>query len=111
MTNNQSSLIDNQLKGFMQDTLHEIRDTDLRPSTSVENLLQISPFLPNKPNFRKAEIDASSVFTKDYENLWLFKSLKNKPNSNPNKANLRLIQIHSKPKQSQFKPNSFKGQN
>jgi len=39
--------------------------------------------MQNKPNFQEVEIDANSVFTKDYENLWLYKSLKNKANSNP----------------------------
>ena len=66
--NNQSSLIDNQLE---------------MPSTPVENIRQIRPFLSNKPNFKYTKINVSSVFTQDYENLWLYKSLKNKPNSKP----------------------------
>ena len=82
--------------------------------------------MQNKPNFLKAEIDTSSVFTKDYENLWLYKSLKNKPNSKPiqsqNKPNCRKPKNEHKKcynnelqrfcpacrakKQSQNKPNS-----
>ncbi len=77
----------------------------LRPSTSVENALQISAFMTNKANFPKAEIDGNSVFTKDYGYLWLYKSLKNKPNSNPIKANTKPIQNKSKPIQRQYKAN------
>jgi len=74
------------------------------PSTSVENSLQISSFMQNKANFRKVKTYASSVRTKDYENLWLYKSLKNKPNSNPIKANTKPIQTQLKQKQTQTKP-------
>jgi len=38
---------------------------------------------PNKPNFRKGEIDAKCVFTKDYRKNDDFLVRINKPNSNP----------------------------
>jgi hypothetical protein len=57
--------------------------------TLVENALQISPFLTNKANFPDAQMNVNKVLTKDYENEPLFKRGKNKPNSNPNKANFK----------------------
>jgi len=81
ITNNQSSLIDNHLARHL--------------FTRVENTLQISPFMPNKPNFWKVEIDASSVFTNDYKILWLYKSLKNKANQTQFKPNWSEAQVLS----------------
>ena len=57
------------------------------PSTTVENALQISSFLTNKPNFRKVQMNVSYVIIKVYENKTLGERGKNKANSNPNKAN------------------------
>jgi len=104
ITNNQSSLIDNQSK---------------RPSTTVEIALQIHSILTNKPNFMR--------FSPENDDL-----TKNKPNSNQfveraklmqsvylqrimkiyanmgkkNKANSKPISMHitlkTKPKQTQF---------
>jgi hypothetical protein len=38
-----------------QNTKYASRDTNLSPSTRVENVLQISPFLTNKPNFSQLQ--------------------------------------------------------
>jgi len=54
--------------------------------------------MQNKPNLPEGKIDAKCVFTKDYENKWQRRLVKNKPNSNP-------IQTQSNPIQTQFKPN------
>ncbi|MGB2806839.1 MAG: hypothetical protein WBC22_03810 [Sedimentisphaerales bacterium] len=59
--------------------------------TVVMSALQIHPFLTNKPNFRKSQVNVNKVLTKDYEQLDTWWSGKNKPNSNPI--------------QTQFKPN------
>ena len=50
------------------------------PSTSVENPLQIDPFMQNKPNFQIREMNASSINTRAYENKIAFRPRKNKPN-------------------------------
>jgi hypothetical protein len=73
-------------------------------STTVENSLQISHFIQNKPNFRNAQINVTSFYTVDYENKTLSRRSKNKPNSNPIKANSKPIKANIKPKQSQYKP-------
>jgi len=62
ITNNHSSLIDNQSK---------------RPSTTVEIALQISPFMQNKPNFMRFSPENDDL-TKNKPNL-----SQNKPNSKP----------------------------
>jgi hypothetical protein len=62
-------------------------------STTVENPLQISPFLTNKPNFRKVKLSVNNVLTKDYAKWTLGQRGKNKPNSNPNKPNLRKAKM------------------
>ena len=73
-------------------------------STTVENSLQISPFMQNKPNVKYAKININSYMTSKYEKMdnWLFRQ--NKANSNPIKAKTNTIQ-------SQFKANFSKGQN
>jgi hypothetical protein len=88
--NNQSSIIDNQLE---------------MPSTSVEKPLQISPFSTNKANVKIDKMNLSLILLKGYEDLRLiFGSIgaKNKPNSNPIKANFGPISRVAKPN----KPNS-----
>ena len=41
----------------------------------------------NKPNFRKAKMNVTSILTKDYENERLCRYGENKPNSKPIKPN------------------------
>ena len=94
------------------------------PSTTVENPLQIDPFMQNKPNVKYAQINVSSFITSKYvkvDNWW---NQKNKPNSNPNKPNCRKgknwckacihkglwreMRLRAMKKQSQNKPNFLK---
>ncbi len=65
-------------------TLHASRNC---PSTSVENPLQINPFMQNKPNVKDAQINVNSYIKSIYEKLDTWLSGKNKPNSNPIKPN------------------------
>ncbi len=81
-----------------------------RPSTTVEDSLQISPFLTNKANFRKSQMNVSPVITREYKNNSNWTLGENKPNSNPIKANqtqLKPIKPNSKPKQTQTNPISL----
>jgi len=64
------------------------------PSTTVEDSLQIGPFMQNKPNFQKAKMNVSIYYTKVYKNETASGSGKNKPNSNPNKPNLRKAKMN-----------------
>ncbi len=66
----------------------------LRPSTSVENALQISSFMQNKPNFQKAQINVNIYYIKEYQNFIPLAGQKNKPNSNPNKPNFQKAQMN-----------------
>ncbi len=50
--------------------------------------------MQNKPNFQKNQMNANLYNTKDYENKWLRKARKNKPNSNPNKPNLQKAKMN-----------------
>jgi len=61
--------------------------------TFVGRPLQISSFLTNKANFRKAQMNITKVLTRDYENKTLGERGKNKANSKPNKANFRKAQM------------------
>jgi hypothetical protein len=45
-------------------------------------------FMQNKPNLLDAQMNVSSVLTKDYENIPLRRRGQNKPNTNPIKPNL-----------------------
>ena len=74
----------------------------LLPSTSVENPLQIRPFMQNKANFRKSQMNVNKVLTRDYEKKTLGERGKNKPNTNPIQTQYKA---NSKPIQTQYKPN------
>ena len=51
-------------------------------------------FMQNKPNFVRRRRIANSVYTMDYENKWPWRVRKNKPNSNPIKANLKRAKMN-----------------
>ncbi len=51
-------------------------------------------FMQNKPNFRKAQMNVSSILTTDYENIANWTLGENKPNSNPIKPNFRKAQMN-----------------
>ena len=71
--------------------------------TDVMQSLQISPFLTNKANFQKSQMNVTDLLTINYEKMDTWSSGKNKANSNP-------IQSQYKPKtnpiQSQYKANT-----
>jgi len=48
--------------------------------------------MQNKPNFRKSQMNVSTVITKEYENIANWTLGENKPNSKPIKANTKPIQ-------------------
>jgi len=90
ITNNHSSIIDNQLK---------------RPSTTVEIALQIHSILTNKPNLRNDKMDINAFETMSYVNLGAWRVGKTKPIQTQFKANLsqfKPIKPKTNPKQSQF---------
>ncbi len=51
-------------------------------------------FMQNKPNLVRRRRIAYSVYTTDYENKWPWRVRKNKPNSNPIKANFQKAQMN-----------------
>ncbi len=68
-----------------------------RPSTLVENPLQINLFMQNKPNLvrrRRIANDVNPYNTTDYERKRDWTLGENKPNSNPNKANLKKAKMN-----------------
>ena len=87
-----------------RDTLHDSRDTNIA-FTTVERALQIRPFMQNKANFRKSQMNVNKVLTKDYEQIDTWSIGKNKANSKPIqtqfKANTNPIQTQFKAKQTQ----------
>ena len=86
----------------LYEVLHAIRCTqyaiqatsDEFAFTTVENALQIDPFMQNKPNFPDDQMNVNKVLTKTYENNPCSGLLENKPNSNPNKANFRKAKMN-----------------
>ena len=61
-------------------------------------------FLQNKPNYRKAKMNANSFYTVDYENIANCKLCENKANTNPIKPNTKPIKANKMPKQTQSNP-------
>ncbi len=68
-----------------RDMRYAIRNTQYEhlPSTFVENPLQIGPFMQNKPNFPKSQMNVNTYNTKNYENKRNWTIGQSKPNSNP----------------------------
>jgi len=78
-------------------------------STDAERSLQIAPFLTNKANFRKSQMNIKPVITREYDKMDTWSSGKNKAKTKPiqsqNKPNAKPIQsqykANTKPKQTQ----------
>ncbi len=66
----------------------------LLPSTTVENPLQIRPFMQNKAKFRKSQMNVNKVLTKDYEKKTLGERGKKQSQTNPNKANFKKAEMN-----------------
>ena len=74
-----------------------VSDFDIRISdfaglgifTTVESALQIRPFMQNKANFRKSQMNVNKVLTKDYENKSNWAICENKPNTKPKQTQSR----------------------
>ena len=79
-------------------TLYELPATsDKRPATSDKSM-------QNKPNFRKAQMNLTSLITANYENNRLRGRRENKPNSNPIQTQFIPAQPVAKPEQTQSNP-------
>jgi len=82
---------------------NEIRSTN----SYVRNY---KPFLTNKANFRKSQMNVSDLLIREYEQMDTWSSGKNKPNTKPiqsqYKANTKPIQSQYKPKTNPNKANS-----
>jgi len=72
-------------------------------STLVESALQIRPFLTNKANFPKSQMNVSTFITMNYEQRTMNDEIKNKANSNPIQSQFKP---NTNPKQTQYEPNS-----
>ncbi len=62
--------------------------------TFVVSPLQIRPFMQNKANFRKSQMNVNKVLTKDYEKRTLGERGKKQSQTNPNKANLKKAKMN-----------------
>ena len=60
--------------------------------------------MQNKPNFHNTKIIVNIFMTSTYENMSHWVNRKNKPNSNPIKANSKPIKPKTNPIQTQSKP-------
>ena len=70
--------------------------------TTVKRSLQINLFMQNKPNFRKSQMNVTSLITADYDKRTLGRRGKNEPKTNPIKANKMPKRTQYKAKQTQF---------
>jgi hypothetical protein len=57
-------------------------------------LYKSAHFMQNKPNLLDAQMNVSSILTKDYENKYNWTLGQNKPNSNPIKSNFRKAKMN-----------------
>jgi len=88
----QATNIDNQTLVHFRHFRHFSSLLTILPSTTVVRALQIHPFLTNKANFRKSQMNISKVIVAAYEIMDTWWNRKNKANS--------------KPIQTQYKPNT-----
>ena len=85
----------------------ELRNSDFASpgiSTTVESALQIHPFLTNKANFQKSQMNVTNTITRNYVKRTLGERGKNKANSNPIQTQSKPIKANKMPKQTQNKP-------
>ena len=68
-------------------------------STLVERALQIHPFLTNKANFQKSQMNLTNLLTKDYGKIDTWSIRKNEPKTNPKRTQFKA---NSNPKQTQY---------
>ena len=66
-----------------------------RPSTSVENSLQIKPFYAKQTQFPKSQMIVNTYNTTDYKNKSNWTLGENKPNSNPIKPNFKKAKMNA----------------
>jgi hypothetical protein len=59
--------------------------------------------MQNKANFRKSQVNITSLITVDYENIANWKLGENKANTKPIKANTKPVKANKMPKQTQYK--------
>ena len=71
-------------------------------STLVVRALQIHPFLTNKANFQKSQINLTYLLKRNYEQMDTWSIRKNKAKTKPIQTQFKA---NSKPIQTQFKPN------
>ena len=76
-------------------TQYTIRNISKGISTLVEDSLQISLFMQNKPNFQKAKMSVSIFTQMNYQIFIPLAGQKNKPNSNPIKPNLKRAKMNA----------------
>ena len=72
-------------------------------STTVESALQIHLFMQNKANFRKSQMNVTSLRKADYAKKDTWSSGKNKPKTKPIQSQSNPIKANKMPKQTQFK--------
>ncbi len=77
----------------IRDTLHDSRFTKFS-STTVEDSLQITCFYAKQTQFTKKSNDVNPYNITDYEGKRDWTLGENKPNSNPNKPNLRRAKMN-----------------
>jgi len=58
-------------------------------------LYKSAHFMQNKPNFKDAQMNVSSLITMNYKNFIPLAVQKNKPNSNPIKANFKRAKMNA----------------
>ncbi|MHC4889941.1 MAG: hypothetical protein ACYTEO_10825, partial [Planctomycetota bacterium] len=75
--------------------------------TLVKNPLQIAPFMQNKPNFRKSQMNVSIFSQKAYENISDWTLGKNKPNQ----SQLSQRDTQYAIRDTKYKPNQTQFQN
>jgi len=70
--------------------LYICRDT----STHVMSTLQIAPFLTNKANFLKSQINVTTCLTMNYDKMDTWSIRKKQSQTNPNKAKFKMGKIN-----------------
>ncbi len=69
-------------------------DCTILKGVRIITYFQTHSFLTNKANFRKAQMNLSFLYTKDYQNFIPLAGQKNKPNSNPIKPNSQKAKMN-----------------
>ena len=75
-----------------------------RLTTTKDYVRKNNLFMQNEPNFRKSQVNVTTLLTRNYEQMDTWSIRKKQSQTNPNKPKTNTILANKTPERTQFKP-------